>query len=131
MGKLVMIIDDSPTVRKLVEVSLKRQDIASVSYADGMEAMRALASEQQLVPDLVFLDIDLPRMDGYKVAQYFKARQQYKDTVIVMLSGYNGVLDRLKGRLSGAKNYVCKPFRTQDIAAIVNEYLKAAEVPGY
>jgi len=121
MSKLVMIIDDSPTVRKIVEVSLKREGIAYISYADGVEALRTLSARQDLIPDLVFLDVGLPKMDGYRVAQYLKAKHQYSHTTIVMLSGHHGVLDRLKGRLSGAKNYMTKPFRTQDILSIVHE----------
>ena len=121
MNKLVMIIDDSLVVRTIVEVSLKREGVASISYTDGKEAIRALASRQDLVPDLLFLDIGLPGMDGYKVAQYFKAK--YKHTIVVMLTAHDGVLDRLKGRLAGAQNYITKPFRTQDIHFVLSEYL--------
>ena len=123
MSKLVMIIDDSATVRKIVEVSLKREGIPSISYANGIEAIRALSERKHLVPDLVFLDIALPRMDGYKIAQYLKSHHQYDNTVIVMLSGHNGILDRLKGRLSGARDHLTKPFKTEDILSVVHEYL--------
>jgi twitching motility two-component system response regulator PilG len=123
MSKLVMIIDDSTTVRKIVEVSLKREGIASISYANGIEAIRALSEQRHLVPDLVFLDIALPKMDGYKVAQYLKSHHQFDNTVIIMLSGHNGILDRLKGRLSGARDYLTKPFKTQDILSVAHQYL--------
>ena len=123
MSKLVMIIDDSATVRKIVEVSLRREGIPSISYANGIEAIRALSERKHLVPDLVFLDIALPRMDGYKIAQYLKSHHQYDNTVIVMLSGHNGILDRLKGRLSGARDHLTKPFKTEDILSVVHEYL--------
>ena len=123
MSKLVMIIDDSATVRKIVEVSLKREGIPSISYANGIEAIRALSERKHVVPDLVFLDIALPRMDGYKIAQYLKSHHQYNNTVIVMLSGHNGILDRLKGRLSGARDHLTKPFKTEDILSVVHEYL--------
>src|SRR5216684_1752541 len=92
MNKLVMIIDDSLTVRKIIEVSLRREGIAYISYSDGIEALRTLSAHQELIPDLVFLDIGLPRMDGYRVAQYLKGKQQYKDTIVVMLTAYSGVL---------------------------------------
>ena len=129
MSQLVLIIDDSLTVRKIVEVSLKREGIACLSYANGIEALRMLSIHQDIVPDLVFLDIGLPKMDGYKVAQYFKTRHRYNHTVIVMLSGYQGILDRLKGRLAGARNYLTKPFRTEDIVSLVHEYLDSARSP--
>lgn len=123
MSKLVMIIDDSKTVRKIVEVSLRREGIDYVSYASGIEAVAALSAQKMPIPDLVFLDITLPKMDGYKFAQYLRAHHQYNNTVIVMLSGHNGILDRLKGRLSGARDYLTKPFRTEDILSIAREYL--------
>jgi twitching motility two-component system response regulator PilG len=123
MSKLVMIIDDSATVRKIVEVSLRREGIPSISYANGIEAIRALSERKHVVPDLVFLDIALPRMDGYKIAQYLKSHHQYDNTVIIMLSGHNSILDRLKGRLSGARDHLTKPFRTEDILSVVHEYL--------
>ena len=123
MYKQVMIIDDSLTVRKIVEVSLRRKGIACSCYASGFDALRALSAQKEVVPDLVFLDVGLPKMDGYRVAQRFKAREEYKDTVIVMLSGHTGVLDRLKGRLAGARNYITKPFKTDDLLSLVSEYL--------
>src|SRR5437660_5314320 len=129
MSKLVMIIDDSVTVRKIVDLSLRREGIEYVSYSNGIEAVRALKEKKHVVPDLVFLDISLPRMDGYKFAQYLKSHQQYDNTVIVMLSGHSGILDRLKGRLSGARDYMTKPFRTQDIMTVVHEYLGKTPLP--
>ncbi len=123
MSKLVMVIDDSEIIRKIVEVSLGRAGIPCVAYADGIEALRALAERQDLVPDLILLDVGMPKMDGYQVAQYIRGRRCYKDTIIVMLSGRDGVLDRLKGRLAGASNYMTKPFRTQELLAVVGEYL--------
>ena len=102
MNKLVMVIDDSLTVRKIIETSLRREGIASVSYADGIEALRALSEKRHPVPDLVILDIGLPKMDGYEIARHLKAKQQFGNTIIIMLSSRDGVIDRLKGRLVGA-----------------------------
>ncbi len=126
MSKLVMIIDDSLTVRKIIETSLKREGIASVSYADGVEALLALNERRCPVPDLVILDINLPKMDGYEVARHLRTKQQFGNTVIVMLSKRDGVIDRLKGRLAGAKDYFTKPFRTQEVMSVVHSYLGAA-----
>src|SRR6266849_8825360 len=127
MSKLVMIIDDSLTVRKIMETSLKREGFRSVSYPDGIEALRAL-NEGQPIPDLVLLDIGLPKMDGYEVARHLKTKQQFGNTVIVMLSRRDGVIDRLKGRIAGAKDYITKPFRTQEVMSVVHSYLG---VPAY
>jgi twitching motility two-component system response regulator PilG len=122
MSKLVMIIDDSLTVRKIMETSLKREGFASVSYPDGIEALRAL-NEGLPIPDLVLLDIGLPKMDGYEVARHLKTKQQFGNTTIVMISQRDGMIDRLKGRLAGAKDYITKPFKTQEVMTIVHSHL--------
>ena len=126
MNKLVMIVDDSLTVRKIIETSLRREGFDSVSYADGIDALRAI-TEQRInrIPDLVILDIGLPKMDGYEVARHLKTKQQFGNTVIIMLSRRDGVIDRLKGRLAGAKDYITKPFRTQEVMSVVHSYLGA------
>ena len=127
MSKLVMIIDDSLTVRKIMETSLKREGFASVSYPDGIEALRAL-SEGLPIPDLVLLDIGLPKMDGYEVARHLKTKQQFGNTPIVMISQRDGMIDRLKGRLAGAKDYITKPFKTQEVMTIVHSHLSTPTV---
>jgi twitching motility two-component system response regulator PilG len=128
MSKLVMIIDDSLTVRKIMETSLKREGFASVSYPDGIEALRALSERRHPVPDLVLLDIGLPKMDGYEVARHLKTKQQFGNTPIVMISQRDGMIDRLKGRLAGAKDYITKPFKTQEVMTIVHSHLSTPTI---
>jgi len=123
MSKLVMVIDDSTTVRKIIETCLRRQGFQVMGFPDGVEAIRWLMEPASRVPDLVLLDIGLPKMDGYEVARRLKIKPQFSNTVIVMLSRRDGVIDRLKGRLAGAKDYITKPFKTQDIISITESYL--------
>jgi DNA-binding response OmpR family regulator len=123
MNSFVMVIDDSPTVRNILEACLSRAGYHVQSFHDGVEALVWLASPQARLPGLVFLDIALPKMDGFEVAQHFKAKPQLQDTVIVMLSRRDGVFEQLKARLVGAKKYLVKPFRTQEILAVVATYL--------
>jgi twitching motility two-component system response regulator PilG len=147
MSKLVMIIDDSPTVRKIIETSLKREGFRSVrypdeietlraatnlehsmpdlvvSYPDGIQALGALTDPRHPIPDVVILDIGLPKMDGYEIARRLRTKQQFSNSVIVMLSGRDGVIDRLKGRLAGAKEYLTKPFKTQDVISVIHSYI--------
>ncbi len=123
MSKLVMVIDDSTTIRKIIETCLKRQGFQVLGFPDGVEAMRWLMEPTSRAPDLLFLDIGLPKMDGYEVARRLKIKPQFSNTVIVMLSRRDGVIDRLKGRLAGAKDYITKPFKTQDIISITESYL--------
>ena len=123
MSKLIMVIDDSTTVRKIIETCLGRQGFQVLGFSDGIEAMRWLMGPTSRVPDLVLLDIGLPKMDGYEVARRLKIKPQFSNTVIVMLSRRDGMIDRLKGRLAGAKDYITKPFKTQDIISITESYL--------
>jgi twitching motility two-component system response regulator PilG len=114
----VVVIDDSAVVRKIVETSLRRCGIACISYQDGYEALRAFKTGEDYIPELIFLDIGLPKLDGYDLLRLLKTSSQFDHTMIVMLSGRDGMLDRLKSRLAGAKGYIIKPFKTQDLLSI-------------
>ncbi len=129
MSKLVMVIDDSTTIRKIIETCLGRQGFQVVSFPDGVEAMRWLMEPTSRVPDLVLLDIGLPKMDGYEVARRLKIKPQFSNTVIIMLSRRDGMIDRLKGRLAGAKDYITKPFKTQDMISVIESYLGGIPAP--
>jgi DNA-binding response OmpR family regulator len=123
MKKFVMVIDDSPTVRKVVETCLRRENFEVRSFVDGVEAIHWLTSPEARIPDLVLLDIGLPKMDGYEVAKRLRTKQQFSNTIIVMLTRRDSVIDRLKGRLAGAKEYITKPFKIQDIVHSVQTQL--------
>ena len=128
MSKLVMVIDDSLTVRKILEVALRREGIDVVTYTGGIEALRMIKAQPHLTPAVVFLDICMPQMDGYTVLRLLRASPRFDATLIVMLSQRNGVMDRLKGRLAGATVYMTKPFRTQDILSVVLPRLQTAPI---
>lgn len=123
MGNLVMVIDDSLTVRKIMETSLKREGFDAISFPDGLQAMQALARGDVAVPDLILLDVGLPKMDGYEVARTFKQKSRLGNTVIIMLSGRDGMFDKLRGRMAGAKEYITKPFKPAEVIAVVRNYL--------
>lgn len=123
MGKLVMVIDDSSTVRKIIENCLGHKGFEVQGFSDGVEAIRWLTQEETRVPDLVILDVSLPKMDGYEVARRLKSKPQFSNTIIIMLSRHNGMMDKLKGRLVGAKDFLTKPFRTQDIITVIESHL--------
>jgi twitching motility two-component system response regulator PilG len=119
---LILVIDDSKTTRKILEVCLDREGYSVVSYGDPLEALRALSVPNATIPVIAFIDIGLPGMNGYQVIQYLKARPQFQQMILIALSGRDGLLDRLKARLAGAKEYVTKPFKTQEIVALVQKY---------
>jgi len=118
---VVMAIDDSPVIRTIIEYTLARVGLQVVAYPDGMSAMRALQEGQTGVPDLLLLDVDLPRMSGYEVADLL--RGAHRDMAIIMLSGHAGVLDKMRGRLAGAHDFMRKPFKPSELAALVCQRL--------
>jgi twitching motility two-component system response regulator PilG len=118
---LVMVIDDSPTVRKILETCLSREDYPVISFADGITALRWLREPQAPCPRLIFLDLILPGMPGLSVARALKQLPQAHDATIVMLTRRAGLIDRLQGRLAGADVYLTKPFKTQEILALASQ----------
>lgn len=122
----ILVIDDSPTVCKIVAICHRRAGFVVRSLKDGIEALQWLSRSQASIPPLIYLDIELPRMDGYAVAQRLRARPDFAHTTLILLSGRDRVIDRLKGRLAGAKAYVTKPFKEQELLAITQSYLGLA-----
>ncbi len=121
----VAIIDDSVVVRKIVETSMSRAGVNCLSFRDGYEALRAFQTHLSQPPDLIFLDINLPLIDGFDLLRLLRSHAEFDRMVIVMLSSRDSVLDRVKCRLAGARAYLVKPFRTQDLLAMVAQYLPA------
>lgn len=120
--RLILAVDDSLTVRKIVSITLERLGYRVITAADGMQALARLSEE---TPDLVLLDITMPRMDGYQVCKVIKQAPATKSIPVVMLSGKDGFFDKVKGRLAGATDYITKPFREATLAEVVEKYTAA------
>jgi twitching motility two-component system response regulator PilG len=117
---VVLVVDDSPTVRKIVQLTLQRERIRVVTAGDGLSALAAVADEQ---PDLILLDIMLLRMDGYNICQVIRKNMAYRDLPIIMLSGKDGLFDKMRGKLAGSTEYMTKPFDSGELAQTVKRYL--------
>ena len=124
MNQFVMVIDDSLVIRKIVETCLHRAGYEVKSFPDGVEALCWLNTTEACIPDLVIVDLGLPKLDGYQVMQQIKARPALERTRLVILSRRDGVLDKLKGRLAGAHTYLTKPFKTGELLAVVQAHLE-------
>ena len=120
---VVVVIDDSPTIRKILEVTLKRSGVKVVGAASGVGGLAAIAANQ---PALIFLDVVLPTVSGYQLCKVLKGNPQTRHTPVVMLSGKDGVFDKVRGRLAGANDYITKPFAPGSILAMVKKYLPQA-----
>jgi twitching motility two-component system response regulator PilG len=120
---LILIIEDSVTVRTVLSVNLSRAGYQCVSFADGLSALRWLHQQAAQVPSLLLLDLSLPGMDGYQVMQQIRTNPCWNSIAVVMLTGRDAVTDRLKGRIAGAQAYLTKPFFIQQLLALVQEML--------
>jgi twitching motility two-component system response regulator PilG len=123
---VVVVIDDSPTIRKIMEVTLKRSGVRVVGAASGVAGLAAVAANS---PALIFLDIVLPTVSGYQLCKVLKSNPQTRNTPVVMLSGKDGVFDKVRGRLAGANDYITKPFAPGSVLAALTKHLPRA-VPG-
>jgi len=117
---MVLVVDDSPTVRKIVQLTLQRERIDVVTASDGLSALAMVADAQ---PDLILLDIMLPRMDGYNICQVVRKSMAYRDLPIIMLSGKDGLFDKMRGKLAGSTEYITKPFDSSELVQTVKRYL--------
>ena len=115
----VLVVDDSPTICRLVATTLEKQNYEVVAAADGMEA---LAKMNEIMPDLILLDITMPRLDGYQLCKIIKGNQATKHIPVVMLSGKDGFFDKVKGRMAGALDYITKPFRPDALLEVVTKH---------
>lgn len=120
---LVMVIDDSLTIRKLLDICLRRAGYQVQCFQDGVEAFRWLSLPERIIPALVLVDLNLPKMDGYEIIRLLRANPAFAHTICIILSQRDGVLDKLKGRLAGAHAYLTKPFRTQALVEVVQMHL--------
>jgi DNA-binding response OmpR family regulator len=125
MSKQVLIIDDSPTVCKIVEICLHRAGYEVTYISDGVKAIEWLRSGGR-VPDLILVDLCLPKMDGYSVIQYLRTQLGLHQIPFVIMSRRSGILDRLKGKLLGAHDYLVKPFQVEELVGVVQSYLGTA-----
>ncbi len=115
----IMIVDDSPTIRKLVTMTLEKFGHEVIVAEDGMEA---LARINDGMPDLILLDITMPRMDGYQLCKTIKGNQATDHIPIVMLTGKDGLMDKVRGRLVGSEDYLTKPFDPNELMRLVEKH---------
>ena len=128
MSNLVMIVDDSLTVRKILEVSLKRAGVEVIAYADGIIALEALTSGTLTsLPDVIILDVMMPKLNGFALARLLRSKSYLRHIPIIMLTSRDGMLSQLRGRIAGATEYLTKPFKTQEVVEIVSRFLKPDE----
>ena len=119
---IVMVVDDSVTIRKSAEMFLTKAGFDVVLVNDGLDA---LACIEEVNPDLVFIDVLMPNVDGLEAVQIIKRNSKFKNTPVIFLSSKDSEFDKAKGIMVGASAYLTKPFTKEGIIGVVNEYVKA------
>lgn len=118
-GLRVMVIDDSKTIRRTAETLLSKAGFEVITACDGFEALAKVVDYQ---PDIIFMDIMMPRLDGYQTCALIKNNQAFSHIPIVMLSSKDGLFDRARGRIVGSDHYLTKPFTREELLSAIEDH---------
>lgn len=118
-GIKVMIVDDSNTIRKSAELFLKQAGYTVILVENGFEALTKVFDNR---PDIIFVDIMMPRLDGYQTCQLIKKNEEFSAIPIVMLSSKDGLFDKARGRIVGSNEYLTKPFSKEGLLEAVRKH---------
>ncbi len=122
-GLKVMVVDDSKTIRRTAETLLKKAGCDVLTASDGFEALPLIADSH---PDVIFIDIMMPRLDGYQTCALIKNNDLYRDIPVIMLSSKDGLFDRARGRIVGSQEYLTKPFTRDELLGAIRKYAAKA-----
>ena len=118
-GLKVMVIDDSKTIRRTAETLLKKAGFEVITATDGFEALAKIADHR---PDIIFVDVMMPRLDGYQTTALIKNNRFFKKTPVIMLSSKDGLFDRARGRIVGSEQYLTKPFTSEELLGAIRKH---------
>lgn len=116
----VMVIDDSKTIRRTAETLLKKAGFEVVTAVDGFESLSRIVDHQ---PDIIFVDIMMPRLDGYQTCALIKRNEVFRDTPVIMLSSKDGLFDRARGHVVGSDQYLTKPFTRDELLGAIERHV--------
>jgi len=119
-GVKVMVIDDSNTIRHTAETLLNKAGCEVLTATDGFEALAVITDQH---PDIIFVDIMMPRLDGYQTCALIKHNKVFRGTPVIMLSSKDGLFDRARGRIVGSEQYLTKPFTKDELLGAVSNQL--------
>ena len=123
-GLRVMVIDDSRTIRRTAETLLAREGCEVVTATDGFEALSKIADH---APQIIFVDIMMPRLDGYQTCALIKKNPRLSPTPVIMLSSRDGLFDRARGRMAGSDEYLTKPFTKDSLLRAVASHARRGD----
>ncbi|MFK7887391.1 MAG: twitching motility response regulator PilG [Gammaproteobacteria bacterium] len=120
-GLKVLVIDDSKTIRRTAETLLTKEGCQVFTATDGFDALSKIADHE---PDIVFVDIMMPRLDGYETCSLIKNHSTFRTTPVIMLSSKDGLFDRAKGRIVGSEQYLTKPFTKDELVGAIERHVE-------
>jgi twitching motility two-component system response regulator PilG len=121
-GLKVLVIDDSKTIRKTAETLLAKEGCEVYTAVDGFDALAKVAD---YTPDIVFVDIMMPRLDGYQTCSLIKHNKVFRSIPVIMLSSKDGLFDRARGRIVGSEYYLTKPFTKDELLSAIETHVAA------
>lgn len=116
----VMVIDDSNTIRMTAETILKKEGYEVFTATNGFEAMSVITDTR---PDIIFVDIMMPRLDGYQTCKLIKNNSYFRNTPVIMLSSKDSLFDRARGRVAGSEQHINKPFTKSELLEAIHRYV--------
>jgi twitching motility two-component system response regulator PilG len=119
-GLKVLVIDDSKTIRRTAETLLTKEGCEVFTAVDGFDALSKIADHQ---PDIVFVDIMMPRLDGYQTCSLIKHNKVFRQIPVIMLSSKDGLFDRARGRIVGSEHYLTKPFTKDELLGAIEAHV--------
>ncbi len=122
----VLVIDDSNTIRRSAEMFLRQAGYEVILAEDGFDALAKISDHE---PQVIFVDIMMPRLDGYQTCALIKQNPVLKSTPVIMLSSKDGVFDRARGRLAGSDRYLTKPFTKEALLEAVRQHARQGALP--
>lgn len=125
-GLKVLVIDDSKTIRRTAETLLAREGCEVFTAVDGFDALSKVADHR---PDIIFVDIMMPRLDGYQACSLIKRSKSFGTIPIIMLSSKDGLFDRARGRIVGSEHYLTKPFTRDELLSAIEQHVALPAAP--
>ena len=119
-GIKVVVIDDSKTIRRTAETLLKKAGCEVITATDGFESLARVMEAQ---PNIIYVDIMMPRLDGYQTCALIKNNPAFKKIPVVMLSSKDGLFERARSRIVGAEHYMTKPFTREELLNTIKTYV--------
>ena len=125
LGLKILVIDDSKTIRRSAQTLLKKEGCEVSTAIDGFDALAKIVDTH---PDIIFVDIMMPRLDGYQTCALIKHNKTFKSIPVIMLSSKDGLFDKAKGRIVGADEYLTKPFTKNELFNVISTQIDENQI---